>query len=145
MGRKPWSWGANTFWFEVFTVWMAVSWGLVLMLPGDTFQTTKAYSLLQPWGESNWALFVFGVASLKISGLLLGFITFGGWFRLVGSSLAFMFWSLLGVLLYLGNPIGHGWVIYASLACGNIAVAAHHALELRGFYKIFRVAKNKKT
>ena len=113
---------------------MSASWGIILCAPGDTFETTKAYTLLRPWGETPWAILALSLASLTIAGLLLGFIFFGGWFRLYGALISTAFWGTLGYLLFQGNPIGHGWVIYTSLAITNAAVAVRHGRELRALF-----------
>lgn len=136
MAIRRFDFGEKTIWFELFSIFMSLSWGLILCAPGDTFETTKAYTLLRHWGETVWAILALSLSSLMIAGLLLGFLYFGGWFRLYGAVACAGFWGVLAYLLFQGNPIGHGWVIYASLAFANACVVVHHTRELVFIFKV---------
>lgn len=104
---------------ECWSAFTTMSWGLVLMAPGDTFATTRAYSVLATWGgEPVWTAVCLVVATIQFVGLSVSWLAGGREYRIIGSIAGAMFWTLLAWLLFRGNPIGHGWVLYASLALG---------------------------
>lgn len=111
---------------EAWSALTTLSWGLVLALPGDTFATTRAYSVLASWGgEPAWMAFCFSVASIQVLGLSTSWLLGGRELRIIGSLAGGAFWALLGWLLFRGNPIGHGWVLYTALSVGLLLTSSY--------------------
>lgn len=128
-------------WLEVFVAWMSFSWGALLLLPGDTFQTTKAYAFLMSQGELFWSFMALMVSILQVSGLIVSYMTLGAGLRFIGCGVSFVFWAVLALLLFLGNPLGHGWLIYTSFSVSMFIMFCVHFMEL---YRDCKRIKHKK-
>ena len=114
---------------EAWSGFVTFAWGAVLALPGDTFSTTRSYDTLASiGGERFWIAVCWTIAVVQISGLASSWLLGGRELRILGACCAALFWTALGVMLCLSNPIGHGWVLYASLGlCMVLTAASLHA------------------
>lgn len=99
--------------FEWCSLFMLASWGIVLLVPWQTFPTTPAYALLaEIASEENWGLLALAVSSTQFAGLTNNWYIFGYQLRVSSQFLTASLWLVVGILFFLGNPKGHAAAIY---------------------------------
>lgn len=85
-----------------------LGWAIVLLLPGNTFITSPAFSTMDFWPETWWG---------ALSGMLFCCYTISGilqWQRTFAavSFLASLWWLFVSVSIYLALPLSTGTAIY---------------------------------
>jgi len=119
--------------FEAYSASLMATWGIVLIVPWDTFSTTPAYSVLaRIANEEQWGLLALALAGVQVAGMQSNWYIFGYEMRISTLLVAACAWVAIGVLFGLGNPRGHAVVIYllSGAACFWQAYQLHR--ERRG-------------
>lgn len=85
-----------------------LGWGVILMLPGNTFVTSPAFNNLAFWPETWWG---------ALSGILFCFYTLSGlfgWRRVfaVASLFAAIWWLFVSASIFLAQPLATGNAVY---------------------------------
>lgn len=111
---QPFNWLAKpSDWIEVFSSLLAWCWGILLILPYDTFGSTLSYrtmAFLAP--EESWGFLFILIALLHGLSLCAGFFEL----RVPACWLASFIWSFVGVLFAIANPQGIAPWLWLSLA-----------------------------
>ena len=103
-----------------------LSWGLLLLVPMDTFSSAPAYRLLEAMApESRWATVAILLAIFQMISLHSHRCAFGREGRIIANTASVLWWGMLAVLSFHGNPYGHGWVMYGCL-CATMVYSLHH-------------------
>lgn len=110
----PFSWmKADTRIAEVISALIALSWAVILLLPGDTMHSAPGLKIMAEFGNDYvWAAIfglVWGVQSLAMCGNI-------GLFRYPGALLSLMLWTFLASTILFSNPLSPGWLSYSVLA-----------------------------
>lgn len=97
-------------------VMLAWTWGVVLLWPGNTFTSTRAYTYFALLGpEWLWALMALLIALLQAPGRRMRRRV-----RAMGAVLAATFFLTAALALWLGNPLGTGWTGNAIVGLFNL-------------------------
>ncbi|WP_145052463.1 hypothetical protein [Paenibacillus xylanexedens] len=98
---------------ELSLAFIASFWGVLLVLPFNTFATSSAYApMSNVMPESAW-----GVLMLFLSGLLLyGMLSGRFLVRRYALLVATFVWLFIGSMLFFGNPASTGWGAYLNYA-----------------------------
>lgn len=114
--RPLWWWNADSRIIEAFSGMLAWYWGILLLLPFDTFGAGRSYIVMQQIAtEEAWGVFY------CIIGLIQSIAMCGNvyYLRFPASLLAVIGWSAASMMVGLANPVGHGLAIYGLLALAN--------------------------
>lgn len=119
-------WGLNTLSAELFLSALALSWGMWLLLPFESYTTTPTYRYLSAWGP-EW---IFGMLTMLVGiiqyvGVLLGVTNyFQQWrFRIGGGILGVAIWGSIALSFWLSNPFSTAPIIYTITLLGCMFIA----------------------
>lgn len=111
-----WWWNADSRAAEAFSAMLAWYWGVLLLLPVDTFSLSRSYrAMAEIAPEWAWGL-MYCFVGLVQSAALCGGVRF---FRGPGAALAFLFWTAAAAMFFFSNPFTHAVGIYSMLALMN--------------------------
>lgn len=88
-------------WAEIVSIFGGIIWGIVLLLPGNTFATSKAYNLISFWHEDVWAVLFLIFATVQAIGLLSNRLRW----RMRCAALGAVVWAFVCSMLVISNPI----------------------------------------
>lgn len=98
--------------FEFIAGLISLWWGILLLLPFDTFDSARSYNFIRIIPENAWGIIALLIGAMQITGTL----THDKKLRKTGTLSAAIFWVLVGAALFLGNKLGTGVVAYAGLS-----------------------------
>jgi len=118
---------------EIYSIILCFIWGGMLLLKGNTFESSKSYAYLNNWGEAAWSSISMSIGMIQICGLMLSFFNMGRELRIFGNFFGIVFWSYISYLSFLGNPDSHAWTMYLSL---GVILCASLFLYLKTFMEV---------
>lgn len=109
-------------------------WGVVLLLPADTFAGPSWVIFRSIMAESSWGILLMVLGALRIGGLIVNGArkNVTPWIRVVSAGGGFLIWSGVSLGFGLSGVISTGLAVYPAIAIlelFNIHRAAHDAGE----------------
>jgi hypothetical protein len=101
---------------EAFSGTLALYWGILLLLPFDTFGASPSYAMMAALGSEAW----WGCVFLLIGSSQWLSITRCRWLRALSFHLAIIGWGFACVMFSVSNPITHAPGIYGLLAVSHV-------------------------
>ena len=102
---------------ELFTGMLAVSWGLLLILPIDTFGSTKNYTTMEVLApEMVWAALMFAVGLIQVAAVIYGKVKA----RKIPAMMSTMLWIFITFMFVSANPASASIAAYAVVSLFSI-------------------------
>jgi hypothetical protein len=108
----------------------AIFWGLLLVLPLGTFQSTNSFDLMEKyapawvWGGSMMTAGVVKLATL--------FFSKRSWIKALVNFIFFVLWSFVAVSFIIANPAGTSTTIYPFFALASLWLAVRRYVQWLG-------------
>jgi hypothetical protein len=93
-----------------------VAMGLWLLLPFDTFGSSRTFSALAVFPESAWGAFFLVVGLAHLAALYDGRRTWRAW----ASGIGFVIWFAFALVFVTTNPPAFGWIMFMSVALAQM-------------------------
>jgi hypothetical protein len=93
----------------------AALWGLILMLPGDTFATSRSFDAMATSGIAEW---IWGAVAVAVGVAQVAGLIFDHWQTRRAAAMALTgLWMFIAAMTGIANVIGPVWAVYLLLSC----------------------------
>lgn len=107
-------WHSDTRAIETLLALAALSWCLILLNKGETFETSDSFQAMSRLaGEEVWGAVAGLMFILPLVGLIIKSLTLRRW----SIALHATWWGFIAVMFFQSAPLGTGWPIYLLFSC----------------------------
>ena len=122
---------------EWFAAVVVTLWGIILLLPADTFAGPSWVVFRAFASENTWGVILISLGLARLAGLIINGARkrVTPWIRVISAGAGFLIWSGISLGFGLSGVISTGLAVYPAIAVlelFNIHRAAHDAGETHG-------------